>query len=146
MFSKATEYALRAVIFIAQKSSEQQKLGLAEIADAIQSPQFFTAKILQKLTLNNQVISSVRGPNGGFFITESAKQKSVKSIVEVMGEGELFDKCVLGLNRCSEKNPCPMHDQYKPIRENFIYLFDHQTIEEMAHEMNSGSFFIRNDE
>lgn len=146
MFSKATEYALRAVIFIAQKSSEQQKLGLAEIADGIQSPQFFTAKILQKLTLNNQVISSVRGPNGGFFITESAKQKSVKSIVEVMGEGELFDKCVLGLNRCSEKNPCPMHDQYKPIRENFMYLFDHQTIEEMAHEMNSGSFFIRNDE
>ncbi|MCZ2472542.1 RrF2 family transcriptional regulator [Aquirufa ecclesiirivi] len=145
MFSKATEYALRAVIFIAQKSSEQEKLGLAEIAEAIHSPQFFTAKILQKLTLHNQVISSVRGPNGGFYITEAAKQKSVKSIVEVMGEGDLFDKCVLGLNRCSEKNPCPMHDQYKPIREDFVTLFEHQSIEEMAQEMNSGSFFIRNE-
>lgn len=144
MFSKATEYALRAVIYIAQKSSEQEKLGLAEIADAIHSPQFFTAKILQKLTLNNQIISSVRGPNGGFYITEAAKQKSVKYIVEVMGEGEIFGKCVLGLNRCSEANPCPMHDQYKPIRENFVSLFDQHTIAEMAEEMKSGTFYIRN--
>jgi Rrf2 family transcriptional regulator, iron-sulfur cluster assembly transcription factor len=47
MFSKATEYALRATIYIAQKSSTEHKIGLEEIAKAIDSPASFTAKILQ---------------------------------------------------------------------------------------------------
>jgi len=49
MFSKATEYALRATIYIAQKSSVDKKLSLTEIAQAIDSPPSFTAKILQLL-------------------------------------------------------------------------------------------------
>ena len=50
MFSKATEYALRATIYIAQKSSVDKKLSLTEIAQAIDLPPSFTAKILQLLT------------------------------------------------------------------------------------------------
>ena len=69
MFSKATEYALRATIYIAQKSTEEKKLGLEEIARAIDSPQSFTAKILQSLT-REKIVSSARGPNGGFFLSE----------------------------------------------------------------------------
>ena len=74
MFSKSTEYALRATIFIAQKGSEENKLSIEEISKAIGSPKPFTAKILQLLTKDNRVISSVRGPNGGFYITEKAKK------------------------------------------------------------------------
>ena len=77
MFSKATEYALRATIYIAKKSTEEKKLGIEEISRAIDSPQSFTAKILQALTKDNKVVSSVRGPNGGFFITEKTKKLPV---------------------------------------------------------------------
>ena len=38
MFSKATEYALRATIFIAQKGTEDNKIGIGEISKAIDSP------------------------------------------------------------------------------------------------------------
>jgi len=55
MFSKATEYAIRATIFIAQKSSEENKLGIAEISRAIDSPRSFTAKIMQLLTKDNKL-------------------------------------------------------------------------------------------
>lgn len=78
MFSKATEYALRATIYIAQKSTEEKKIGIYEIAKAIDSPQSFTAKILQALTKENKIISSIRGPNGGFFITQEAKKSTGK--------------------------------------------------------------------
>ena len=67
MFSKATEYALRATIYIAQKSSEENKIGIDEIAKVIGSPKSFTAKILQQLS-KNQIIDSIKGPNGGFSI------------------------------------------------------------------------------
>ena len=72
MFSKATEYALRATIFIARKGSVDKKLGIDEIAKGIGSPRYFTAKILQSLTADNRIVSSVRGPGGGFFITEKS--------------------------------------------------------------------------
>ena len=69
MFSKSTEYALRAVIYIAKWSSETNKLGIEPIAKAIDSPKSFTAKILQKLTRNNRLIHSVTGPKFPFYIT-----------------------------------------------------------------------------
>src|SRR5574338_901533 len=124
MFSKATEYALRATIYIAQRSGDKNKPGLAEIAKAIDSPRSFTAKILQLLTKDNKIISSVRGPNGGFFLTEKAKKLPVRSILHAMGEDEILEKCVLGLKQCSEKKPCPMHSQYKDIKQKLILLFE----------------------
>jgi Rrf2 family protein len=144
MFSKATEYALRATIYIARRSSDKNKPGLAEIARAIDSPQSFTAKILQLLTKDNKVISSVRGPNGGFFLTEKAKNLPVRSVLEAMGEDEILEKCVLGLNQCSEAKPCPMHAQYKSIKQQLIKLFQTKTIQNLAEEITSGASFIGN--
>jgi len=50
MFSKSTEYALRATIYIAQNSNSEKKLAIGQISKAIGSPASFTAKILQNLT------------------------------------------------------------------------------------------------
>ena len=144
MFSKATEYALRATIYIAKKSTEEKKLGIEEIAKAIDSPQSFTAKILQALTKDNKIISSVRGPNGGFFLTEEAKKLPVRSILKAMGEDEVLEKCVLGLKQCSEIQPCPMHAQYKTIKQQLIKLFVSKTIGQLAADMKDGEVFISN--
>lgn len=143
MFSKATEYALRATIYIAQRSSEEKKTGLAEISKAIGSPQSFTAKILQLLTKNNKIISSVSGPNGGFFITAKAKRLPVRSILRAMGEDQIFEKCALGLKQCSESRPCPMHSEYKVIKAQLINLFENKTILLLAEEMEHGAAFIK---
>jgi len=142
MFSKTTEYALRATIYIAQKGSKENKLRIDEIAKAIGSPQSFTAKILQQLTRNNSIVSSVRGPNGGFYLSERAKRLPVSAILEVMEENDFFKKCVLGLKQCSEIKPCPMHYEYKPIKLQLIDLFEKKTIQNLAQEINNGDAFI----
>lgn len=144
MFLKATEYALRAVIYIAQKSPEENKTSLPEIAKAIDSPQSFTAKILQQLTKDNKIVSSVRGPNGGFFLSQKARQLPVHAILEAMGEDEILKKCVLGLKLCSEAKPCPMHAQYKTIKEKLRMLFEEKTIQQLAVEMTTDATFISN--
>lgn len=144
MFSKTTEYALRAVIYIAQKSAEEKKLGIPEIARAIDSPKSFTAKILQQLTSGNKIVSSARGPNGGFYITEKSKKLPVRSILSAMGEDEKLEKCVLGLKLCSEITPCPMHAQYKLIKPQLIKLFEAKTIQNLADEITTGASFIGN--
>lgn len=142
MFSKATEYALRATIYIAQKSTEEKKLSIDEIASAINTPKAFTAKILQILSKENTLISSVRGPNGGYFISNKAKKLPVISIILTMGERDIIDNCVLGLKKCSEKDPCPMHHQYKKIKADLIHLFESKNIEQLAKEIDKGKAVI----
>lgn len=141
MFSKSTEYALRAVIYIAKKSNDQKKLGLDMIAKAIDSPKSYTAKILQQLTTGERnIVSSISGPGGGFFMTEKDKQRAVRDILRAMGEDQILDKCVLGLSICSDKNPCAMHRDYKEIKSNLIHLFEEKTISQLANDYSDLHF------
>ncbi len=144
MFSKATEYALRATIYLAQKSSPENKLGLEDISMAIDSPKSFTAKIMQVLTKDNRIVSSARGPMGGFFLSDKAKKLPVRSVLQAMGEDEILEKCVMGLKKCSETQPCPMHPQYKIIKKQLLDMFTSKTIQELANEIEDGVVFISN--
>lgn len=143
MFSKSTEYALRATLYIAQKGSEEKKIGIEEVSKAIDSPRSFTAKILQSLTKENKIISSISGPHGGFYMTDKAKKLPVRAILEAMGEDELLDRCVLGLAKCSENKPCPMHSKYKIIKKQLIRLFETETILNLANDIKTGEVFIK---
>jgi Rrf2 family iron-sulfur cluster assembly transcriptional regulator len=144
MFSKTAEYALRATIFIAQKGTAEKKLGIEEIARAIDSPKSFTAKILQLLTKDNKVVSSVRGPNGGFYITKESQKLPVLAILAAVNEDEVLKKCVLGLKLCSEVEPCPMHAEYKIIKKQLNQLFGKKTIKHLADEMSKENIYIKN--
>jgi Rrf2 family transcriptional regulator, iron-sulfur cluster assembly transcription factor len=144
MFSKTAEYALRATIFIAQKGTIENKLGIDEIAKAIDSPQSFTAKILQMLTKDNKVVSSARGPHGGFYITKQSKKLPVCAVLEAVAEDDVLTKCVLGLQQCSELKPCPMHAEYKIIRKQLNQLFQKKTIQNLADEVSKDNIYINN--
>jgi Rrf2 family protein len=144
MFSKTAEYALRATIFIAQKGTIENKLGIDEIAKAIDSPQSFTAKILQLLTKDNKVVSSARGPHGGFYITKQAKKLPVRAILAAVNEDAVLTRCVLGLQQCSEIKPCPMHAEYKVIRKQLNQIFEKKTIQNLADEVSKDNIYISN--
>lgn len=145
MFSKTAEYALRATIFIAKKGTVENKLSIGEISAAIDSPQSFTAKILQLLTRENKVVSSTRGPNGGFYMSEKSKQLPVLAVLQAVKEDYVLRKCVLGLKQCSEINPCPLHSEYKIIRNNLVNLFEQKSIQHLADETSKENIFINND-
>lgn len=136
MFSKKTEYALRATIYIAKHSTEEKKLSIVDISKAINSPQSFTAKILQVLT-KKKLIHSLPGPNGGFYITDPTLQAPISCIVDAMGENEVLDKCVLGLKKCSSVNPCPLHEQYKKVKLQLKEIFEEKSIGKLAKELKN---------
>ena len=141
MFNRSTEYALRAVIYIAKESTPQHKLGLDTIARAINSPRSYTAKILQQLTSGDgHIVSSVSGPGGGFYLTEESKNRAIIDILNAMGDYQVLDRCVLGLPVCSDANPCAMHHDYKVIKKQLIQLFEKKTIYELAADNLNLSF------
>lgn len=142
MFSKSCEYALKAMIYVGKNTSEIKKSGVREIAFAIDSPEPFVGKILQQLTKNKLVLSS-KGPNGGFYMTDKELNTTLLDIIYVMdGEGISLD-CVLGLKKCSEINPCPVHHDFKNIRKQILQMLD-ISIKDFNDKIDSGQYFLKN--
>ncbi len=131
LLSKSAEYAIRACIFIVARSQAGHKTGLKEVAAAIGSPVFFTAKILQGLS-RQKLISSMKGPNGGFYVPEEAFDITLLDLVQAIDGTDLFTECGLGMKQCSDSNPCPIHDQYKPIRAQITAMMENTTIQSLA--------------
>lgn len=137
IFSKTCEYAIRAVFYIAHKSATGRRVGIKEIATGVDSPELYLAKILQDLSRKG-LISSFKGPNGGFFINEEALKRPVSDIVEAIDGDRLFYGCALGLKECSAENPCPLHNQFLSIRTEIHALLTNTTIGEFNEELFAG--------
>lgn len=137
MFSKACEYAIRAMLFIAQKSEPDNKIGIKEISKGIDAPEHFLAKILQDLSRKG-LVQSIKGPNGGFYLDDSAKKNTLADIVKAVDGDNLFTGCGLGLKICSEKNPCPLHDEFKIIRKKIHNMLESATVAEFNVELLRG--------
>jgi Rrf2 family transcriptional regulator, iron-sulfur cluster assembly transcription factor len=143
MFSKACEYAIRAVLYIAIKSIDDSKLSIKEIAKEIDSPEPFTAKILQTLSREG-MISSIKGPNGGFFLAAKSKPIPLAAIVKAIDGEDVLHACALGLKECSDKFPCPIHEDIKTYKARLRQVMSEKTVQQLSLELREGKTFLKN--
>lgn len=141
MLSSASKYAINAVLYLATESSEDRKIGVREIAGAIDVPPPFLAKLLQNLA-KKQIISSSKGPKGGFYLTEGNRNLKLISVVEHIDGLSKFEDCVLGLKDCSSEKPCPIHFSIQPFKEMMFRELDDNTIESFAVKVRNGETFL----
>jgi Rrf2 family transcriptional regulator, iron-sulfur cluster assembly transcription factor len=134
MLSSANKYAIRSVLFLAIYSNDTNKIGATEIADKLESPQPFVAKLLQQLT-RDKLISSSKGPNGGFFLTKKNKENTIWDIIISIKGEKKFDQCFLGLSKCSDENPCPVHYIVSVFKEKLLNDFKDKTIAQFAEDI-----------
>ena len=97
MISKSCKYAIRAAIFLASKTDDDVKLSAKEVAKEIEAPEAFIGKVLQILR-KHRIISSLKGPYGGFYCEEHQLSIPVINIVNAVDGLAVFNECVLGLN------------------------------------------------
>ena len=143
MFSKACEYGIRASIFIALNSLEGRRVSPKEIAKEIDSPEAFTAKILQALARNN-VVNSIKGAHGGFEIDKKdIKTIKLSDIVDAIDGDDIYKGCGLGLRECNENKPCPMHDKFKSVRDELRHMLESTDLESLALDIKLGETFLK---
>jgi Rrf2 family protein len=142
MFSKSCEYAIRAVIFICTKKEENKVVKIQEIAEAVGAPIYYTSKILQQLS-RLKIIGSLKGQNGGFYIGKEHNQIKLIDIVTAIDGDKLFNGCGLGLTTCSEKNPCPLHSQFKSIRKDIKDILETTTIHDLSLNLLKGKTTLK---
>lgn len=138
MFSQATKYAIKSVIYIWTQSLEDRKVGAKEIGTEIDAPEAFTAKILQTL-VRAKIIGSQKGPNGGFYTDESHAKVTLKDVVKAIDGDQLFTGCSLGLPKCSENTPCPLHFEVVKLRKQIDHMLTSKSIKVLAIEVIKGT-------
>jgi Rrf2 family protein len=131
MFNKETEYALRGLVYIQLQNMSDKRPGVAEIAEEIDAPHFYTAKILQRL-VRNGFLGSLKGKSGGFYFEKNKPDIPIKDLIVSTEGGQIFEGCGFGLKQCDSDNPCPMHEQYGPIRDALNKLVSTETIQSLA--------------
>ena len=132
MFSKACEYAIKAMVYIATQSLENNRVKVGDIANNSANPEAFTAKIMGELK-RAHLVDSFTGPNGGFEIDiQKMKQIKVSEIVFAIDGDNVYKGCALGLEACNPDEPCPLHEKFASIRENLKQMLETTSIYELA--------------
>ncbi len=140
ILSRTSQYAIQALIYVAAHSRDEPVLNRT-IAEYLSVPPAYLAKIMQILCRAN-LLQSFRGRAGGFCLREGAEQTDLMQILTLIEGPGLTENCVLGLKVCSDEAPCPVHTQWKPIKEKIVQLLHQHTLEKLAVAVRSGKYRI----
>ena len=127
LFSDASEYALRAVVWLAQRPSQTQKVR--EIAAATHAAPGYLVKVLQALA-KADILSAQRGSLGGFTLKRDPATLSVLEVVNAIDPIERMHTCPLGLAQHSG-HLCPMHTRIDDAIVTIENCFGSSTIKEL---------------
>ena len=143
MFSKACEYGIKATVYIIDCSLKNEKVGMKDVAKAIDSPEAYTSKILQQLSRNN-IIQSEKGPTGGFSVEkEKIDQLNLSMIVSAIDGDSIYEGCGLGFHHCNENKPCVIHHQYKTIRDDLKTMLENTLLVDLSEDIEKGLSFLK---
>ena len=104
MFSRTTEYALRAVVYLAARSGEARTI--VQIAEATRVPSDYLSKVMQNLRRAG-LVQSQRGLHGGFTLGVATDALTVYDVVQAVDPIRRIEKCPLGIK--DHINLCPLH-------------------------------------
>lgn len=141
MLSNTCKTAIKAVIYLCSKFESNENSGIKEVAEYINANEHTVGKILQLLVKQN-VINSVKGPSGGFYISSEQVHAPIAKIVETIDGPEIFNSCGLGLSKCSSSHPCPIHNEYKKGRDIIEKLFKQKRVIDLCEPVNTGLAYL----
>ncbi len=141
MLSITCKASIKAVVFLGSKVDQGTKSSIKEIAEFIDENEHTVGKLLQKL-VKDDLINSAKGPTGGFYITQKQKNNRIIDIVESIDGNDVFKQCGLGLSKCSETRPCPIHNEFKEVRELFKNLCLNTKVKDLYENVNNGLAYL----
>ncbi len=124
MITQTTEYALRAVVFLADQTEPKTTNAIAKMTLV---PAGYLSKVLQGLSKAG-LVHSQRGLHGGFVLTKSPQELTVLTVVNAVEPIRRFHECPLGLHG---KNLCPLHRKLDDAAQAIEATFGDTTIADL---------------
>jgi Rrf2 family protein len=135
IYSATTEYAIRALAHMATLETGDRILA-RDLAAATGIPRQFLGKILHRLARLG-LLESAKGRGGGFRFQADPKSLKVADVVSAVEGGDLTKVCVLGLDECNDRQPCPMHDQWVNFRTALMDRVYSMTVADLGRNLKA---------
>lgn len=132
MISQTAEYALRAVVYLAQQIDGPR--ARSQIASATEIPLDYLQKVLQIL-VRGGILSTQRGPGGGYRLVRPAQDLTVYDVISAIDPSARISMCPLGLP--DHHTLCPLHHSLDKAAEMVENTFRQTRIEDIL--PNSGN-------
>lgn len=130
LYSRPCEYAIRAAAYLARQP-QGRLVSVNEIARAEAIPVPFLSRIFYHLALEG-LLQSRKGPGGGFQLARPAREICLQDIVALVDGMDGLQRCAVGLARCSDEMPCPLHDMWKDLRRRISGYLEGISLADMA--------------
>ncbi len=135
IYSNACAYAIRALSRLAMLRPDGYVL-LDELCEGSDLPRHFVAKIFQDL-VRKGLLTSAKGRGGGFALARKPDKITLYDIVAIVDGTEDLDACVVGNAKCDDNQPCPLHDNWKPIRDQLKVFLARTTLDQMSETLEN---------
>ena len=126
MISQTAEYALRAVLYLAQHG-DARPVRVGEMAESLRIPRNYLSKILHQLT-RHDVLVSLRGKAGGFRLAGSPDELPLSTIITPFDRVDERRRCLLGRPQCSDRTACAAHTRWKEVADTVAEFFRETTV------------------
>ncbi|MEY2727706.1 MAG: hypothetical protein RLZZ458_3573 [Planctomycetota bacterium] len=130
MISQSVEYALRAIVTIAQNAG--RVCTAKEIAESTRVPPSYLPKLLQALSRGG-IVSGQRGPNGGFQLLQPPEELTLWHVVNAIEPFQRIRECPLGI-RSHSGQLCPLHSSLDHAMATAEELFRKMTVAQMLQQ------------
>ncbi len=127
MFSQTLEYALRAVVCLAQHDGKP--LTTQNLSELTQVPTSYMSKVLQSLG-KEQIIRATRGIGGGYSLARPACELSILDVINAIEPIKRIRTCPLGI-KSHGANLCPLHHRMDSVLQGAEDAFRKTTLAEL---------------
>lgn len=126
LFTKASEYALFALIYLAD---HKEAVGVEKISSELALSKSFLAKVLQNLA-KEEIVISYKGANGGFILAKEPSNLSLKEILSVAenSQSRVFDCTV---NECYQNQSCKIWYMFSALQKHIDNFLEDITLEDI---------------
>jgi Rrf2 family protein len=136
VLSQTAEHALRAVLYLARQPNGA-RVPAESIADALSAPRNYLSKTLGTLARAG-VITSARGPTGGFRLEIPAGELSLARVIEPFRESNGPAACLTGGRRCDAAEPCSTHEKWSAVQAASLAPMAETTIADLLGRSENG--------
>ncbi len=129
LFSKTTEYAVRILTYMQIK--DEMFFSATKLYTELDLPYKYITKLMTTLS-KADLIKTKMGRSGGYYLARAGEEIFLKHIILATNDFKKLDSCVLGHSKCSDQDPCAMHNKWVPIKETIINMTNSLNLDELA--------------
>ncbi len=142
VITRATEYAVRTVIYLAQQPKNDIILKKDICRTQEVTPAFLT-KILQPL-IKAGIVSSQRGVGGGFLLAKDPAEITMLDIFQAE-EGQLkLNHCLVDTDFCARNNYCSAHEVWHETQYEMSQVLKRHSIADLVRKEKSKLDSLKN--